>query len=263
MSALRRLANLLRRSRLDREMDAELGAHIDLRTAAHIVAGMDPNEARRNALLQFGSRAATQERVAAADSFLLLASIGSDLRGGLRQLVKNPGVAITAILSLSLGIGVTVAVFSVLYGVLLHPFPYADIDRLNNLSIRDSSGQLFDAGFTGRQIQDLHSVHAFEGLATWNIEQFAVTDSDMPETVSALLGIGDTFSVLGVPPPLGRNLGPSDSPFGQEPLPVVMLHYRFWQRHFHGDPNVVGKILVLNRRQYTIVGVTRPHFTWG
>jgi putative ABC transport system permease protein len=201
--------------------------------------------------------------VNAADSFLPLGSIGSDLRGGLRQLVKNPGFAITAILSLALGIGVTVAVFSVINGVLLHPFAYADVDRLANLSITDSSGQLFDAWFTGRQIQDLRNVHAIEGLATWNIEQLAVTDSDLPETVSGLLGIGDTFSVLRVPPLLGRNLGPSDSPAGQEPLPVIELHYRFWQRHFHGDPNVVGKVLALNHRQYTIVGVTRPHFAWG
>lgn len=263
MSTLRRLVNLLRRSRLDREIDAELRAHIDLRTEAHIAAGMDPAEARRKALLQFGSRAATQERVAAADSFLLFASVGSDLHGGLRQLIKNPGFAFTAILSLALGIGVTVAVFSVIYGVLLHPFPYAEVDRLANLSITDSTGQLFDAGFTGRQIQDLRNVHTLEGLATWFPQPRAVTDSDLPETVSAFLGIGDTFPVLGVPPLLGRNLGPSDSPVGQEPLPVVELHYRFWQRHFHGDPNIVGKVLALNHRQYTIVGVTRPHFTWG
>src|SRR5258708_7325481 len=120
MSAFHRLANLLRRSRLNHEIDDELRAHIDLRAEAHIAAGMDPSEARRKALLQFGSRAATQERVAAADSFLLFASIGSVLRSGLRQLVKNPGFAITTILSLALGIGVTVAVFSVIYGVLLH-----------------------------------------------------------------------------------------------------------------------------------------------
>ena len=263
MSAFRRLANLLRRSRLDHEIDAELRAHIDLRTETHIAAGMDPSEARRKALLQFGSRTSTQERVAAADSFLLFASIGSDLRSGLRQLVKNPGFAITAILSLALGIGVTVAVFSVIYGVLLHPFAYVDIDRLANLSITDSTGQLFDAGFSGRQIQDLHSVHALEGLATWFPQQLSVTDSDMPESVSAFLGIGETFPVLGVPPLLGRNLGPSDSPAGQKSLPVVLLHYRFWERHFHGDPNVVGKVLALNHLQYTIVGVTRPHFTWG
>jgi putative ABC transport system permease protein len=263
MSTLHRLANLLHRSRLDREIDAELRAHIDLRTEAHIAAGVDPAEARRKALVQFGSRAATQERVAAVDSFLFFASVGSDLRGGLRQLVKNPGFALTAILSLGLGIGVTVAVFSVIYGVLLHPFPYAQVDRLANLSITDSTGQLFDAGFTGRQIQDLRNVPALEGLATWFPQQRAVTDSDMPETVTTFLGIGDTFPVLGVPPLLGRNLGPSDSPAGQAPLPVVELHYRFWQRHFHGDPNIVGKVLVLNHRQYTIVGVTRPHFTWG
>ena len=62
---------------------------------------------------------------------------------------------------------------------------------------------------------------------------------------------------------LGRNLGPSDSPDGQKPQPVAELHYRFWQRHFHGDPAILGKTLELEHKKYTIVGVTRPNFAGG
>ncbi|HTF72071.1 MAG TPA: ABC transporter permease [Edaphobacter sp.] len=263
MSIFRRMANLLHRSRVDRDIDAELETHIALRTEDNVSAGMSPEEARRDALVRFGNRTVTKERVTAADAVLWIGSIGSDIRYASRQLVKNPGFALAAILSLTLGIGATVSVFSVIYGVLLHPFPYTDVERLANLSISDPRGNIFDAGFTGQQFRELRNVHGFEGIATWNSRHLTVTGDDVPENAIAFFGIGETFVTLGVPPLLGRNLGPSDSPEGQQPLPVVMLHYRFWQRHFHGDPGVIGKTLELNHRLYTIVGVTRPHFTWG
>lgn len=186
-----------------------------------------------------------------------------DLRFALRQLGKSRGFAITAVLSLALGIGATVAVFSVVYGVLLHPFPYADVDRLCNLSVRDQRGELFDEWLRGPELRDLRKVHAFESMATWEQWNMVITGHDVPENVLAFAGIGQTFPTLGVPPLLGRNLGPSDAPDGQEPQPVVELHYRFWQRHFNGDPNIVGKTLELDHKSYTIAGVTRPNFTWG
>jgi hypothetical protein len=87
-------------------------------------------------------------------------------------------------------------------------------------------------------------------------QNLAATGGEVPEAVNAFYGIEETFPTLGVPPLLGRNLGPSDSPDGQEPQPVVELHYRFWQRHFNGDPAVIGKALELNHKQCTI-GVRR------
>lgn len=188
-----------------------------------------------------------------------------DFRYSLRQLVKNPGFALTAILSLALGIGATVSVFSVIYGVLMHPFPYADVERIGNLSIQDARGVVSDAFFTGPQLRELRKVHAFENFATWRLDSLMVTGRDVPEEVAGYYGIGETFPTLGVPALLGRNLGPSDSPDGQQPQPVVELHYRFWQRHFHGDAAVLGKTLELDHRKYTIIGVTRPNFTegWG
>jgi predicted permease len=186
-----------------------------------------------------------------------------DFRHSLRQLIKNPGFALTAVLSLALGIGATVSVFSVIYGVLMHPFPYANVDRLANLSIREPRGDISDVWFSGSQLRELRNAHTFASIATWRARDLIVTGREIPEGVIAFFGIGDTFPTLGVSPLLGRNLGPSDSPDGQEPQPVVMLHYRFWQRHFNGDPTVVGKILELDHKQYTIVGVTRPNFTWG
>ena len=143
--------------------------------------------------------------------------------------------------------------------------PYADVDRIGNLSIQDERGQISDAFFTGPQLRELRKVHAFENFATWRLDGLMVTGQDVPENVPVYYGIGETFPTLGVPALLGRNLGPSDSPDGQQPQPVVELHYRFWQRHFHGDPAILGKTLELDHKKYTIIGVTRPNFTegWG
>jgi putative ABC transport system permease protein len=185
-----------------------------------------------------------------------------DLRYGIRQLIKSPTFTSTAVFSLAFGIGATVAMFSVVYGVLLHPFPYADVERLCNLSVRDQQGEIFDVRLRGPELQELRKVHSFESIATWNGQNLSLTGGDIPEEVVAYFGIGETFPTLGAPPLLGRSLGPSDSPDGQEPEPVVMLHYRFWQQHFHGDQAIIGKTLELDHKAYTIIGITRPNFTW-
>lgn len=186
-----------------------------------------------------------------------------DIRYAFRQLRSHPGFALTAILSLALGIGATVSVFSVIYGVIMHPYPYADLDRLVTLSTRVPSGDFNSAYVTGPQLRDLQQVRSIESIATWTAWNLTVTGHDVPEDVTAYYQTGDTFPMLGVAPLMGRNLGPSDSPPGQEPQPVVMLHYNFWQRHFAGDPTVIGKTLEIAHKKYTIIGVTRPHFTWG
>lgn len=191
-----------------------------------------------------------------------MGSFVQDFRYALRQSGRSPAFSVTTILSLALGIGATVAVFSVVYGVLLHPFPYRDVDRLCNVSVRDAQGAIFDEFFLGPELVQAAKLHAYESIATWRHENMSVTGGDIPEAVNAYYGIGETFPTLGVPPLLGRNLGPSDAPDGQEPQPVVELHFRFWRRHFNGDPSVIGKTLELDHRVYTIVGVTRPEFTW-
>src|SRR5215472_10108025 len=129
MSLLRRIGNLFRRSKLDREIDAEIRAHIEMRTEDNVAAGMAHAEARRDAVVRFGNSTAMKEHVTGADAALVLESVWSDLRYAFRQLRKNPGFAFTAISVLALGICASVAIFAFVDAVLIKPMPYRDPTR--------------------------------------------------------------------------------------------------------------------------------------
>jgi putative ABC transport system permease protein len=186
-----------------------------------------------------------------------------DIRYAVRQLRSHFGFTFTTVLSLTLGVGATVSVFSVIYAVLLHPYEYADIHRLVTLSITDPTGDFRNQYINGPQLREIQQLPMIEDVAAWTGWNLTTTDHGIPEDVVAYYQTANTFPTLGVPPLLGRNLGPSDSPEGRDPQPVVMLSYKFWQKHFQSDPSVIGKTLELVRKKYTIVGITRPHFTWG
>src|ERR1700735_2965630 len=130
MAIFSRIANLFRRTQVDREIEAELQAHIALRIDDNIAAGMSPAEARRDALLRFGNRTTTKERVTAADATLTIESMARNVRYAFRQLRRSPGFALTAILTLALGIGANVVVFGVLNAIILRPLNVSNADRL-------------------------------------------------------------------------------------------------------------------------------------
>ena len=185
-----------------------------------------------------------------------------DLRFAFRQFGNHPGFALTAILSLALGIGATVSVFSIVYAVLINPWPYAGADRICTISLLDKAGEDNWNGLTGPQIRQLRQARSLEdvmGVNEWNL---TVTGGDVPEDVRGIYMTGSGFQFLGLPAMLGRNFLPSDAPDGQEPQPVVVLSHKFWQRHFNGDPSVVGKPIQLVHKTYTILGVLPPRFTW-
>jgi predicted permease len=185
-----------------------------------------------------------------------------DLRYALRQLIHSPGFALAAVVSLALGIGATVSVFSVVWAVLMNPYPYAAPDRMAHMRLRDKDGQERSANLTGQQWQLIRKSPAVEDAFISDQRNLTVTGHDLPEDVQADYMTSNTFQFMGVPPVLGRGLLPSDAVDGHDPQPVAVLGYKFWQRHFGGNPDVIGKTLQLVRKDYTIVGVAAPRFTW-
>jgi predicted permease len=185
-----------------------------------------------------------------------------DLRFALRQLVRNPGFSITSILSLTLGIGATVAVYSILYDAVLNPWPYAGIERISDVWLTDNSGREGTWGLTGPQIRQLRQTHAVEDVVASNYTSQTVTGSDLPDGATVVEMTGSHFQFLGLSPLLGRYFIPADAPDGKDPQPVAVLGYKFWQRHYHGDPSVVGRTIQLNHKSYTILGVMPVRFTW-
>jgi predicted permease len=187
----------------------------------------------------------------------------NDLRFNLRQLLKNPGFSLTAVISLALGIGATTAVFSVVYAVLMNPYPYAASDRMVHMRLSDNTQQDMGMGLTGGQWQQIRKSPVVEDAFMEDDWSLTVTGRDLPEDVQGVYLTSNSFNFFGVPAALGRGLLPADAIEGQDPQPVAVLSYKFWQRHFNSDAGVVGQTIQLVKKNYTIVGVAAPRFTWG
>jgi putative ABC transport system permease protein len=186
-----------------------------------------------------------------------------DLRYSLRQLKSSPGFSITAVLSLALGIAATTAVFSVLYAVVMNPYPYRAPDRMVHMRLVDKIGQQGGFGLTPSQWQELRSSPVVEDSFMTNGISLTLTGHELPQEVAVGQMTSNGFQYFGVSMLLGRGLLPSDSVDNRHPEAVLVLGYKFWQRHFNGSPDVVGKTLQLSRKNYAIVGVAPSRFTWN
>ena len=191
-----------------------------------------------------------------------MATLRQDLLFALRQFRNSPGFALTAIISLALGIGATTAVFSVVYAVLMDPYPYRTPDRLAYMLLRDKAGEDRGTGYDASQVLQLRKVEAIESVLAMDGWSLTTTDGEIPEDVEAIYMTSNASAHLGVPALLGRSLIASDAPDGQDPQPVVVLGYKFWQRYYGGRRDILGRTLQLVHKPYTIVGVMPPRFTW-
>jgi predicted permease len=185
-----------------------------------------------------------------------------DIRYSLRQFLKNPGFTLTALISLALGIGATTAVFSVIYATLMNPYPYPNADRIVRLTMESKAGTDDWANLNGPQILQVRQLAVIENVLAMDFHAMTLTGPDVPENVNVVGLISTGFADLGVPPVQGRGLLPSDAIDGEDPQPVVVIGYKFWRKHFLGNPDAVGKTLQLDRKDYLIVGVAAPRFTW-
>jgi predicted permease len=193
----------------------------------------------------------------------LLDILALDLRYALRIFRRSPGFALTAVVSLAIGIAAATGLFSMVNAALLNPFPFADIDQIVRLGTLDK-GRTRTPFVTARQLVALQQSEVLGGAFALNTWEMTLTGQDLPETVRAQYFSANGLDVLGVPPLLGRVFHEADGPPGEQAQRVVVLTYRFWERHFGGRPEAVGQTLHLNREPYTVIGVLpRQYFYTG
>ncbi len=187
--------------------------------------------------------------------------LSQDLAFSFRQLVRHRIYALTAIASMALGIGATAAVYSVLYGVLIDPYPYRDANRLAFVTVQTKQGH-GEVAYTLAQGDQLRQAKSIEAVLLQNDESMIATDREIPQSVKVLDISSGGFEVLGAPPLMGRLFTAAEAPEGKAAPPVAVISYLFWKSHFASDPNVVGQLLELNQHKYTVIGVVGPRFTW-
>jgi len=185
-----------------------------------------------------------------------------DLRYAFRQFLKSPGFAISAVLSLMLGIGATTAIFSVIYGVLLDPYPYKDANRMVHVELRDKNGRGPLLIVNGTQAREVLKASSVDDAFLQDGKQENLTGEKFPVSVNVGLYSPNMFDYMGVPPLLGREFTLADAP-GGNPAPVAVLSYLFWQRQYGASHDVIGKSIELDHTPYTVIGVVPPRFTWG
>jgi putative ABC transport system permease protein len=184
-----------------------------------------------------------------------------DCRFGARSLAKERAFAAIALGSLALGIGGSTAMYSVIYGVVLNPFIYKDVDRLMSVHVRDPGRGGNGSYYTIDQFLEISGRNTvFDGVIASTLSDVTWTGGGEPVRLRGNHCTVNTFTVMGVAPLIGRATAPSDAQPGAPP--VAILGYRFWQRQFGGDPSVLGRRLVLNGKVRTVIGVMPSRFMW-
>jgi predicted permease len=260
LSLIRRVFHLFSRARMQRDIDAEVKSHIEMRIADNIAAGLADEEARRVALLRFGNPEVIKERVAGVNSVLILEDLWRDAGYAFRQLRKAPGFAIAVIATLALGIGANTAIFSVVSAVLLRPLPYKNPSRLVVVWQTDAAHRETGAWFDAyREFEEWQrGSKSFEKLAalTWGTSGQTLLWRDKPIGLLAIPASADFFAMLGAQAQIGRTFHQSDL----QNACTLVLAYPFWRDKLGAPGNIAGESVVVDRSSCIVVGVMPKDF---
>jgi putative ABC transport system permease protein len=253
-----RLYGLLRKDRVEQEMEDEMRFHLLMRTRENIERGMRPDEAEREARRRFGNVGRIKDLARDIKGGGFMETLLQDLRLGARMLLKYPGFTLIAVFTLALGIGANTAIFSVVNTALLRPLPFRDPHRLVVAFKWDrSKGFLENSTSAADFVEWRDQNQVFDKIAAFVSTSNLLAGVDEPEPISSAYVSANLFDLLGVQPMLGRGFLPDEEKRG---APVVVLSYSLWQRRFGSDPGLVGKSLTLNGRSFAVVGVMPAGF---
>jgi putative ABC transport system permease protein len=258
---MRALLRWWRKDRFDREVEAEFRYHLEREAEKWIASGVPPDEARARALRSFGPMDKHKADTREAGGISWFDELVQDVRYGIRGLLKNPGYAALAVLTLGLGIGANTAIFSVINGVLLKPLPYEHGERL--VVVRQST-PLTGQNQVGVAIAEYFDYRdqsqVFDGLVEYHQMNFDLLNRGEPDRVSTGVVSHNFFDLLGIKPVVGRTFVAADDEPGAEA--VLVLSHTYWRTRFGGDPNIVGQVFEMNDRPHRVIGVLPnvPHY---
>jgi predicted permease len=252
-----RVRALLRRGRVERELDDELAFHLDRQIDKHMAAGLPRAEAERRARLDLGGINRVKEECRDARGVTLVEDLAADLRYGARVLRRSPGFTAVALLTLALGIGANTALFSVIDGVLLDPLPYPEPERL--VTIHASKPNFATGSIPYPNFRDWQKDNrTLAAMAIHRQYSFSLTGQGTAEQVPGLFITSDLFSIVGVEPVIGRGLARGEDEVGR--APIALIGARLWKRKYGGSSDVLGRTILLDGRGYTVVGVMPASF---
>ncbi|MBV9766324.1 MAG: ABC transporter permease [Acidobacteriaceae bacterium] len=258
---IRRLHSLFRRSRADADLQHEIEFHFEQLVKEAMASGASESEARMMARRQFGPMEKTKEECRDSRRVNHVADFVRDVRYALRTIRTKPGFSVPALLSLTLGIGANIAIFSVINAVLIRPLPYPKPEKL--------VGVFNSAAFTGLVIKEWplslemyaaykENARSFEDFGVWTPGAAAFTGAGEPEQVATVAMTHGVLRALGVRPYLGRWFSSADELEGAQK--TAILSYKYWQRRFGGDEHILGRLILIDFVPYQVVGVMPRHF---
>ncbi len=243
MEFFRRIYYLLNRRRMERELQNDIEAHREMMS----------RENRRD----FGNPTLLREWSREAWGWTWLDRFLQDVRYGLRMLRKNPGFTVVAMAALALGIGANTALFSVVYGVLLKPLPYAQGDKLVVLHQEFTKTGQNSVGFSVKEIKDYREqTRSMAQLEEYHQMGFILLDGKEPSEVRTAVVSAHFFEMLGVTPYQGRFFTDADDTSGADA--VLVLSYNYWKQRYGGDPSIVGRHFRMNDKVHTVIGIMPP-----
>jgi predicted permease len=240
----------------ERRLRDELDLHLALEAESLEKQGLAPAEARRQAQLRLGGRAATEEAWRDARRLPWLDMVRQDARYAVRGLWRDARFALLAIGTLALGIGMTTTIFGLLWGAVLSPMPYPEADRLVRVYQASERFPAFPVS-PYSYLAYRRDGRALADLAAYTGEDLQLADGEAPERLSAMLVTASYFDVLGVRPRLGRLFTAADE---RQHADVVVISEALWRRRFAADPAIAGRRVRMSGRTFTILGVLPAGF---
>ncbi len=241
--------------RIDRDAESahDIEFYLETETSENIARGLSPEHAAAAARRKFGNPTLIREEIYQMSTLGILEAIRQDARLAWRTMRKNPGFAITAVLTLALGIGANTAVFTVIRSVLLKSLPYSNPDRLVRVSLGVTTVRYGEMRSAARSFTETGCYRNF-------VENVALSDGAVPEALQQARVSANFLHILGVQPAVGRSFRPEEDATGGPP--VAMISTDLWRRRFNGDSNIAGQRVTLGTQPYTIIGVLPAGFAF-